>query len=144
MTTPFLDCFYSAIFLPGITAQSALRREVKEVALQLYAEHQNDLTALFNGKSPTLKQWSRLVESMVIHPEEEDGGLIISVRATGSADGQHSLIAEWVATRLLGKAPRGSKVLCSRITNAVGEAPGTSSWVTLNEQGDRLVPALFL
>jgi hypothetical protein len=143
MYTPFLDCFYSAILLQGISTKPDLQREIQNVAEQLFVERQPELHALHSGQCPTLDQWTRLVKRMIINPEEEDSGIVVSVRARGPASGHHDEIAEWVTIRLMAKAPDGHRIHWTRVTDAVGEAPGTSGWVILNEQGDRLLPVVL-
>lgn len=141
MYTPFLDCFYSAILLQGISTKPDLQREIEDVAERLFAERQPELHALHSGQCPSLDQWTRMVKRMIINPEVEDSGIVISVRASGPASGHHDVMAEWVTIRLMTKAPDGHKIQWTRVTDAAGEAPGTSGWVTLNAQGDRLLPA---
>jgi len=141
MSASFLDCLYSCILLPHIHTGAGLKREVLAVADRIYDQRHSDLSALFGGTCPSLESWRRLVQKMVVHPEQYDDGTVVAVRANGSATKpRHVTIAEWVAIELLRLAPKGYKTLFATVTNAPGQAPGSSGWVMLNFNGQGLVP----
>ena len=54
------------------------------------------------------------------------------------------MMAEGVTVRLMAKAPDGRRIHWTRVTDVVGEAPGTSGWVTMNAQGDCLSPVALV
>ena len=101
----------------------------------------SDLSALFGGTCPSLESLRRLVQKLVVHPEHDDDGTVVAVRANGSAaKPRHVTIAKWVAIELLRLAPKGYKTPFMTVTNVLGQAPGSSGWVALNFSGQGLVP----
>ena len=143
MYVPVIDFYYSGILLPGISTQGALQDEVQEIAKGLCLKYQSDLPALFSGKSPTQKQWIRLIQRMVINPSLEDDGTVVSVRTDATVKRHYIKVAEWLATCLMSRAPVGLKVQWMCVDDANGSAPGSYGWVTLSADGESLVPALM-
>jgi len=144
MSSSFLDCFYSYILLPNVATRTSLDREVISAADRIYDQRQGELSELFGGSLPPRKSWRKRVRKMVTHPELFDDGMAVSVRANGSVQKpSHAAIVEWLAIELLRQAPAGHKTPFMVVTNALGQAPGSSGWVTLNARGDGLVPVFL-
>lgn len=141
MYIPFADYYCNAICLPGITDEATLEQFVRQAAVELYQQHQGELPALFKGGCPTLKQWIRIVERQVFHPEFDGDAVYVSVRGLGAVNQFHEPVARMVATYLMSKSPEGYRTTWGLVTDDP-QSDIDFGWVTYCPELQSLVPSV--
>ena len=104
----FKDVFYSCIPIIGPKSQSELNRAIRYFANELYDDKRPEIESAL-GTTLSKEAWIKRAQRMVIRPDYADGNAYISIRALGAIEGTHEQVVDLLATKLMSKAPEGTK-----------------------------------